>query len=168
MYYRITKYNPEFRDEKGRYILDEWTSVSDIGKAFSGNILSEKEYLKIEGSYIKAICLFLEENNVSALNIESLEIYEGEEIIPLKPEEREFISKITDNMTVNITDAEIIAKLVLRELMWCKFCAEKNNFKIEFGYDYYMYVRCDSITPVTKDAIMNNGLYIEQIHEIKE
>ena len=34
MYYRITKYNPEFRDEEGRYILDEWTSVTDIGKEF--------------------------------------------------------------------------------------------------------------------------------------
>ncbi len=167
MYYRITKYNPEFRDEKGRYILDEWTSVSDIGKAFSGNILSEKEYLKIESSYIKAIYLLFEENNVSALNIKSLEIYEGDETIPLKPEEREIISKITDNMTVNITDAEIIAKSVLRELMWCKLCA-RTDFEIEFGYDYYMYVRCDSITPATKDAIMNNGLYIEQILEIKE
>lgn len=29
---RITKYNPDNRDENGSYKLDEWTSISDIGK----------------------------------------------------------------------------------------------------------------------------------------
>lgn len=167
MYYRITKYNPKFRDEKGRYERDEWTSVTDIGKVISGSVLTEKEYLGTENCYIDALRLLIKGNDITSLKISDLEIYEGEERISLKPAEREFISKITDNMTVNITDAEIVAKSVLRELMWCKLCA-RTDFEIEFGYDYYMYVRCDRITPATKDAIMNNGLYIEQIHEIKE
>lgn len=165
MYYRITKYNPKFRDEKGRYERDEWTSVTDIGKVISGRVLTEKEYLSTENCYIDALRFLIKENNITSLKISELEIYQGEETIPLKLEEREFISRITDNMTVNITDAEIVAKSVLRELMWCKLCAEKADFEIEFGYDYYMYVRCNSITPAMKDAIIESGLYIEQILE---
>ncbi len=33
--WRVTKYNPTFRDENGTYIKDEWTSFSDIGKKVS-------------------------------------------------------------------------------------------------------------------------------------
>ena len=28
-YYRITKYNPEFRNEQGFYTKNDWTSISD-------------------------------------------------------------------------------------------------------------------------------------------
>jgi hypothetical protein len=37
--YRITKYNPVFRDEKGRCTSEEWTSFGDVGE-----IVSVKEY----------------------------------------------------------------------------------------------------------------------------
>ena len=30
--YRITKYNPIYRDDEGKYLIDEWTSYTDIGK----------------------------------------------------------------------------------------------------------------------------------------
>ncbi|MFL0507599.1 hypothetical protein ACH0B5_17895 [Ureibacillus sp. 179-F W5.1 NHS] len=30
--WRITKYNPAFRDQDGAYMKDEWISSSDIGQ----------------------------------------------------------------------------------------------------------------------------------------
>jgi hypothetical protein len=30
--YRVTKYDPSKRDENGRYMGDDWTSVSDVGQ----------------------------------------------------------------------------------------------------------------------------------------
>jgi len=38
--YRITKYNPMNRDANGAYLLNEWTSFSDIGKTFDGKTLT--------------------------------------------------------------------------------------------------------------------------------
>lgn len=35
-YFRITKYNPQFRNKQGEYKNEEWTSVYDIGKKFEG------------------------------------------------------------------------------------------------------------------------------------
>jgi uncharacterized protein YydD (DUF2326 family) len=39
MILRTTKYNPEFRNDQGYYIKDEWTAVSDIGNIFDRNRL---------------------------------------------------------------------------------------------------------------------------------
>ena len=50
--WRITKYNPAFRDERGVYLKDEWTSVSDVGKSFDGVVLTFKEYREIEDNYV--------------------------------------------------------------------------------------------------------------------
>lgn len=42
--YRISKYNPCNRDEQGRYIINEWTSYSDIGKLYNRKIFDDKRY----------------------------------------------------------------------------------------------------------------------------
>jgi hypothetical protein len=48
-YVRITKYDPQNRDANGHYTLvDEWTSISDVGKSFQGKILTMEQYLAIE------------------------------------------------------------------------------------------------------------------------
>lgn len=38
--YRITKYDPQYRDEQGIYIREDWTSYSDIGKTYNGKLLT--------------------------------------------------------------------------------------------------------------------------------
>ena len=55
MNFRITKYNPTNCDSAGRYLLNEWTSVSDIGKNFSIGSLELADYLETEGSYVTTI-----------------------------------------------------------------------------------------------------------------
>jgi len=42
--YRVTKYDPAWRDASGAYIVDEWTSVTDIGRAFGGRPDSHARY----------------------------------------------------------------------------------------------------------------------------
>lgn len=51
--YRVTKYNPACRDAGGAYQKDEWTDFSDIGKTFSGHILTADEYYEVEKHYIQ-------------------------------------------------------------------------------------------------------------------
>lgn len=33
---QITKYDPQYRDEMGIYLRDEWTAISQIGDTFEG------------------------------------------------------------------------------------------------------------------------------------
>ncbi len=54
MNFRISKYNPVFRDEYGCYTKEEWTSISDVDKEICGVKLSLGGYLNIENK--KIIC----------------------------------------------------------------------------------------------------------------
>ena len=58
--YEITKYNPLFRDEARRYLKEDWTAISDIGKSYEGKTLTIDGYKQVEDSYIKAIELIME------------------------------------------------------------------------------------------------------------
>ena len=46
--YRITKYNPKFRNNIGHYLRDEWIDYSEIGKFFMDEEFTYEEYIKKE------------------------------------------------------------------------------------------------------------------------
>ena len=48
--YRITKYDSANRVAE-RYVVDDWTSFSDIGKRFNNVELTYEKYLKTETAY---------------------------------------------------------------------------------------------------------------------
>ena len=56
--YRITKYNPKYRQLDGKYLNNEWTSYSDIGKKYNGKLFTMQNYIEVENSYVTAIILF--------------------------------------------------------------------------------------------------------------
>ena len=122
-YYRVTKYSPAYRDERGFYTRDEWTSYSDIGKTFSGVLLTKTEYLKAEKRYI-SFCIDLWRLAGSK---------------PLKICDLETILRITIPETItDEKELSFVVQAVLREKCWFKL--KRYGFFIHFGYDYYMYV----------------------------
>ena len=58
--WRVTKYDPARRNAKGHYPLDEWTSVSEIGKTFAGTTLTLESYLAVESAHVDVMLDFLE------------------------------------------------------------------------------------------------------------
>ena len=78
MNYRISKYNPKYRDEHGIYTRDEWTSISDVGEYFNGYEVTMEEYLETENRYVKAIDIILDYLKISYLYIMELEKYEND------------------------------------------------------------------------------------------
>jgi hypothetical protein len=71
--FRVTKYDPAHRDARGAYTRDEWTAVSDIGRAFGGVVLTEPEYRRVEDAYVTAAVAFLREAEVPSLAVAGLE-----------------------------------------------------------------------------------------------
>ena len=157
--YRITKYNPQNRNDKDVYLKDEWTSVSDIGKTFSDGTLNVKEYLEMENKYIQALNIILKENNVTNLIVYNLEKYENiEDFLSF---DKAFFEKLTDNICLSLDEIEKIVSLALREVLWCKLCSINRNIEIEFGYDYYMYIKCNEISKNLVNKFLNMGIYVE-------
>ncbi len=160
--YRITKYNPKFRDEKGCYLAEEWTSISDVGKIFNTELFTMEKYLKVENSYIRAIETVLSDSSVTKLFIVSLEIYDDTKISDvLSDYEIEVFHSLRDGMQINLNEIKIVVKLVLREVLWCKLCSFMRKIEIEFGYDYYMYIKIDSIERHTMQKLLSYGLFVE-------
>ena len=161
-YYRITKYNPGFRDVKGYYTANDWTSVSDIGNVFSDGVLTKEKYLETENTYIQAINVILNENNISEMIVTDLEKYEDNTSSELlSSDEKKLFFNISDNMCVKLYEIQHIARMNLREILWCRLLSRTENLEIEFGYDYYMYIRCNEIPSSIKRMIFDLGLYIE-------
>ncbi len=133
---RISKYNPIYRDKSGSYTKEDWTSISDIGKIFEGSKLALKDYLFIENKYVDLLINILKQNDINSLIVNELEVYEFEKY------DSELKIK-NDKEYKNYNDIGTIIKLSLRENMWCKLLG-RNNFRITFGYDYYVYVDSDN------------------------
>jgi hypothetical protein len=131
--YRITKYNPQFRDSTGAFLKHEWTSISDIGSSFAGVILKKEDYLAVESAYVESVMEFITEDQITALHAVGVENH-GNAISP------------NEGQIIPTCDLPEIIRSVLREEFWCRL--EVEDRFIHFGYDYYIYIgvhnRCEA------------------------
>lgn len=169
MTYRITKFDPKKRNEKGHFLDNsEWTAISDIGKPEYRNVDFE-EYEKTEMAYAKSIKLILDEKNITSLKVDSLKVHDTSEDFEnhrkngrLKNIDVDFnheIEILKNGTTLNLTQIQKMIRLILRETVW--MCLVESEFKITFGYDYYMYVECSELKNSTINRIEKMGLFVE-------
>lgn len=171
--YRISKYNPAFRDKNDRYVKEGWTSYSDIGKCYEGNFFEIDEYIDMEEKYIQTLMLIIDENRITTLQVCEVEqnftISEIQSMLKSKglsilDEEKSILEHLKERDLIKRNEIWLIIKLVLRECIWCNLKNKLDDFVIEFGYDYYMYVKCDEISHEIVFKIQENGLFVEQIN----
>lgn len=112
--WRVTKYNPVYRDDNGHYKKDEWILVNDIGEEFDGTVLTAEEYLRVENLYVNAVLEFLECNKTDSLTVTSLVIdpMRRQRIRPSREMKRIYKS-IKDNDEVGISKLPDIIRLIL-------------------------------------------------------
>ena len=71
--YRITKYDPKYRNSKGHYTKNEWISVGDIGRIYDSKEFTLSDYLSVEEKYFEAVKNMMDEMKVETLKIKELE-----------------------------------------------------------------------------------------------
>lgn len=170
--YRISKYNPIYRDRNGIFQNDEWTSVSDIGKKYNDKEVSKEEYLEIEKIYIEALKRIMKEKAMNKLIVKELEKeftlgevckqLENVQIVLSKEEMYQF-RVIEENYIIEGSEIDVILKLLLRESLWCKLIDIKSNFSVEIGYEYYIYVICSKLPSFVISEVQKKGLFIEEV-----
>jgi len=146
--YRVSKYNPAFRDQSGAYTKVEWTFFRQIGQTFSGVLLTSDEYERVEEAYIQTALSFLRESGLLSMRVAGLENprtqpldFQNDSVLPL------------DRI------GEIIRR-ILREEFWCRL--ERSEGFIHFGWDYYMYVGVPHPCPTAEARAAELGLYVEE------
>lgn len=160
--WRITKYNPIYRDEKGNFTQDDWTSVHDIGKSFVNGELTVESYLYYENAYIDAIKVMMKHNNVNYFKTEGLEKNGYIDIQNLsEADTKQFYNFVKNGYVVTLDNIRPIAQLILREIIWCKLVS--NTMFVNFGYDFYMYIGGCDLSKMEQKIIEGNGLFIEEM-----
>jgi len=168
--YRITKYNPLFRDAEGRFNRDDWTSISDIGKVFDNQVLTIVMYKKTEDSYIKAVHLTMDFLNLPYLHAKN--------IIKSFPDDQ-FLALINDNIKLYPKDmlhyyfsTNKNEKITHEDIdKHCRFQLREDvgsaliypqKFKLFIGYDYLMSVHSHIQLDPIFQTIQNLGLFVEE------
>ena len=145
--FRVTKYDPTHRDPSGVYTRDEWTSVSDIGRAFNGAVLTEDEYRRIEDAYSATAIAFLREASVTALRVTGLENNAG---VPLP---------FAEGSPLGVAELGEVIRQLLREEFWCRL--EGAEAFVHVGWDFYMYVGVPDPCPEAEELARRSGLFVE-------
>ncbi len=153
----IVKYNPDFRDENGYYIRNEWTSVSDINKEFEDGVLTKEEYITVEEKYIESVFILIKSLEVSEVKISGL--YKSWTRKRFKNWKQLSLYKMYDfvfeGMIIKSDNMPIISKLIklgLRELLTIDLIL-KDKGTITFGYDFYMYFKTNEDEPSLEKSI---------------
>ncbi|HEV2601884.1 MAG TPA: hypothetical protein VGT41_06360 [Candidatus Babeliales bacterium] len=158
--WRITKYNPKYRNTNGVYLKNEWTSYSDIEKQFSNEVLTFDDYIKIENRYIEATRLLMKCANITSLHLDSLEISDvDKEDVHLSASMVEVFDRLQEGLVVDLSMLDDVVRLILREVIWGKL--QTKNFYVHFGYDYYMYVGSIDRSIEAIKKIEDLGLFVE-------
>ena len=161
--WRVSKYNPRFRNRKGVYQADDWTCPSDIGKVFNGHRLELDEYLAMEDRYVSTAMHFREESGLSSLTVVGLETE-----IEVSPTVRQIGldelllqgSELQEEQQLSGAELARACRLNLRNLLYCKV-EESGKFFIHFGYDYYMYLGSFLPCPDSVRYGQEVGLFVE-------
>lgn len=152
--WRITKYDPLKRDSDGYYLnSQEWTCFSEVGTK-----VSDEEYLKTEQKYLDAIRSFMRDLSLDSAYVYALEMWPNEDENTTKDR---FLSEIQIGKAISTEEVQELARLSLRNEVWCKIGIE-NHFFVHFGYDFYMYIGADRNCSKAIQSVTQSGLFVEE------
>ena len=147
--FSISKYDPNLFVNK-KYLLDDWTDYSDVGKIFNNQLLTLDIYCSVELNYINFIKDIVEFADVNAFFIGSLELYEN--------------VKWKNGQIIDVSQLEQLIKDCLRNKCWCKIYNDVLCFC--FGYDFYLRLCIDTEKDNIEKIASKHLLYAKIADEI--
>ena len=160
---QISKYNPIYRDEQGRYTRDEWTDFSDVGKEYVDGVLTMPDYEKVEQQYLATAydCfIHFQEENLYLVDIE----YHN------SPVERDLLGtyeKIKRGESLfALAELPNLVRLILRGYIWGKIIGEE--LECHFGFDFYMYLISARESEAIMDRVRQHNLFARIIDDFED
>lgn len=142
----------------------DWTSVSDIGSTYNGEVLTREAYLATEDRYIESLIYFMEDAGVSSLFLIELEkkypVSEKTQDLAFAEIQSEIPKLHNGEKFSSIDEIKQICRLILRELIWGKL-EDPGQFFVHFGYDYNMYIGSQSPSTSAIKRTRQLGLFVK-------
>lgn len=174
--YRITHYDPALRDADGRFVGDQWTCVSDIGKPFDGKFLTDKAYLATESAYVAAALALFDTSGLSHLRATNPRFTAGDAghvekagalarqfAEPVQGQDPSVFEcrEIVEDELIERAMIEPIVRASLRETGGCNLEFD-GHFFVHFGWDFHMYIGCNLKRAAVRDLLKMTGLFVEE------
>ncbi|SRX75231.1 hypothetical protein [Aequorivita antarctica] len=162
-YIPIIKYNPAYRDKEGTYIKNEWTSYSEIGNSFDGEIFTLKKYLEVEEKYVEAF--FMVKSFFHTKSIEIIHVFKHSEDLSASDFSDDSLFKTYKNINIGdvIYSEDVLSNIIilaLREYFEVELLVDRRSrSEILFGFDYYMYLKTNIDVDLLLNEISEIGLY---------
>ena len=164
MYIRITKYDPTYRDERGVFVGNDWTALSDVSVA---NGPSVSEYLAIEENYCAVVLSIFESLSLSEATISGIEFYDDdmddyascdwyETYLDALKEFRSL--NICKKTRVDIPMVKILLRMMLRDVVWMKVDFDDGAY-LRVGHDFYV----NFGSPRKFDWASVDGMFVEEM-----
>lgn len=138
--YRVTKYDPKLRNDRGAFLREDWTAMSDIGTVVGGRRIRPEDYLGVEDAYVDAAVAMLTTAGVKSLKMSDLTIMpEGKWHGVIDDGVAQFCFGLREGLVVSGGALEFVFRGCLRNFVWCRLWGELGAY-VHFGDEYYMYV----------------------------
>ena len=146
--YRVTKYDPALRDERGAYTGNDWTMFDQIGETFGDARLTLSTYLDVEARHLVAMASFLEESGTSIVMAEGVENHNQ-------------TFRVSEGARLSPVEAIDVVRQMLRGEGWCRLAAD-DRFYIHAGGDYYLYVGTEQPCRRSVALAESKGLFVDR------
>lgn len=158
----VTKFNPIYRNENGVYQKDEWDDYGDIGRTFDGKKLSFREYKIIEDKYVESIKYLFTFYNCNKIQLISKRLFLDDLSCLRDDKLGDFYNQIKERRTINISEVEMISRLILRGALNVELWGKDNrNVVVRFDSSYYMFFNCPNIEDIKNYIEDEIGLYVD-------
>jgi len=146
--YRVTKYNPEFRDAGGHYLREDWIMFRQVGESISGVVLTVEEYERVERAYVNSAIAFLREAGLLSMTVADLENHQGSQLA------------FRNGSTLPLDEVADVIRQMLREKLWCRL--EGEDAFVHIGWDFYMYIGVPHRCIFAEQKAVKLGLFVEE------
>jgi hypothetical protein len=170
-WWRISKYDPAFRDENYVYQRDEWTSAADIGRRYEGETLDAESYLATETAHAEAVRAFMADANVAVLTVRSFQRpseldyeYLAKLSVPDSQELEQQMRHVQEGDELAGQELDRVLRLLLRKVFWCRL-VNADQFIVDVLE--YLYVCVGTVAP-SERAIARTGelgLFVEKTRD---
>lgn len=165
----ICKYDPQFRDSSGRYLRDEWTCPSEIGKTFEGREFTRNEYLEVEHAHISSVMHFFRATGLPRLRVCNLVV----DMQAMSPGKSRAIPQNTPDWMYDplrelvLAEDQIIQPEQIPAILMMNLRPETSGctlefagkFYVDFSYDYYLYVGTASDPAASLEQVKKQSLF---------
>ena len=146
--HEIVKYHPEFYDDNGRYLKEEWTSFDDVGRVYGGKVVTIDDYLEIENRFIEITHAILEESGCKFVTLGYVESYHRK--------------AVKEGKRVHVSHLDYYLRMALRGEAFIVFINRSRGVQFDWSSDcLYMHLYCRIPLNRLRSIVESRGLFLD-------